>query len=60
MAGNSKSAAEPGCADEGRRLDHVWVGPALGNAVAATEVMREARGWGRPSDHVPVRVTLSL
>ena len=47
-------------ADKGRRLDHVWVCPALGDAVAAMEVMREARGWDRPSDHVPVKVTLSV
>jgi len=24
------------------------------------EVMRDARGWIRPSDHAPVKVTLSL
>ncbi len=46
--------------DKGRRLDHVWVSPALGDAVAAMEVMRDARGWIRPSDHAPVKVTLSL
>jgi exodeoxyribonuclease-3 len=47
-------------ANKGRRLDHVWVSPALEDALAATEVLREARGWSRPSDHVPVRVTFSL
>ena len=47
-------------ANKGRRLDHVWVSPALEDALAATEVLREARGWSRPSDHVPVKVTLSL
>ncbi len=47
-------------ANKGRRLDHVWVSPALGDAVAAMEVMRDARGWDRPSDHVPVKVTMSL
>ena len=47
-------------ANKGRRLDHIWVSPALGPAVAAMEVMREARGWDRPSDHVPVKVTLTL
>ncbi len=44
-------------ADKGRRLDHIWVSPALGPAVSAIEVMREARGWTRPSDHVPVKAT---
>jgi exodeoxyribonuclease-3 len=47
-------------ANKGRRLDHVWVSRALGDAVFATEVLREARGWTRPSDHVPVKVTFSF
>jgi len=47
-------------ADKGRRLDHVWVSPALGEAVAGMEVFREARGWTRPSDHVPIKVAFSL
>jgi exodeoxyribonuclease-3 len=46
--------------DKGRRLDHIWVSPELGPTVASMEIMREARGWDRPSDHVPVKVTLSL
>lgn len=47
-------------ANKGRRLDHVWVSAALGPAVASMEVLRDARGWERPSDHAPVRVTLSV
>jgi exodeoxyribonuclease-3 len=47
-------------ADKGRRLDHVWVSSALADSVAAMEILREARGWDRPSDHVPVKVTFSL
>lgn len=47
-------------ADKGRRLDHVWVSPALGDAASSMEVFREARGWPRPSDHVPVKVTFAL
>jgi exodeoxyribonuclease-3 len=47
-------------ADKGRRLDHVWVSPALGDKVKSFEVLREARGWARPSDHAPVKVDLSL
>jgi exodeoxyribonuclease-3 len=41
-------------ADKGRRLDHVWVTPHLGERLAGIEVVRDARGWQRPSDHVPV------
>jgi exodeoxyribonuclease-3 len=47
-------------ADKGRRLDHVWVSPALAEAATAMEVLREARGWERPSDHAPVKVELTL
>jgi exodeoxyribonuclease-3 len=40
--------------DRGRRLDHMWVSPALKGAVTSHAILREARGWKRPSDHVPV------
>ena len=40
--------------DRGRRLDHVWVSPALKGSVTSHAILREARGWKRPSDHVPV------
>lgn len=44
--------------DRGRRLDHVWVTPDLAKSVTSAEVFRDARGWDKPSDHVPVVVTL--
>jgi exodeoxyribonuclease-3 len=47
-------------ANKGRRLDHVWVSPALGPALKSMRVLRDARGWERPSDHVPVMVELAL
>ncbi|HRK23335.1 MAG TPA: exodeoxyribonuclease III [Beijerinckiaceae bacterium] len=47
-------------ADKGRRLDHIWVGPALKPAIASSSILRAARGWERPSDHVPLAVTLAL
>lgn len=40
--------------NRGRRLDHIWVTPALADAPVSTEVVVEARGWEKPSDHVPV------
>ena len=40
--------------NRGRRLDHLWVTPALGNASQSLEVIDEARGWEKPSDHAPV------
>jgi exodeoxyribonuclease-3 len=47
-------------ADKGRRLDHVWVAPALADRVARLDVLKKSRGWRRPSDHVPVTATLEL
>jgi len=44
----------------GRRLDHIWVSPALKDAVNDFRILRDARGWERPSDHVPVTVTLEV
>lgn len=41
-------------ADKGRRLDHVWSSPQLSQSLHNIEVLREARGWEKPSDHVPV------
>jgi exodeoxyribonuclease-3 len=40
--------------DRGRRLDHIWVSPALANAAREMSVIRDARNWNQPSDHVPV------
>jgi exodeoxyribonuclease III len=45
-------------ADKGRRLDHVWVAPALADRVAGLEILKRSRGWLRPSDHVPVTTML--
>lgn len=47
-------------ADRGRRLDHVWVTPALGHAPKTMRVLEEVRDWERPSDHAPVMVDFEL
>jgi exodeoxyribonuclease III len=47
-------------ADRGRRLDHIWVSPDIANRVLATSVIKKARGWTQPSDHVPVTATIEL
>ncbi len=52
----SYRAADWHLSDRGRRLDHVWVTPSLAPAVKAARVLRDARGWRQPSDHVPVIV----
>ncbi|MDA0239647.1 MAG: exodeoxyribonuclease III [Proteobacteria bacterium] len=45
-------------ADRGRRLDHIWVSPALKGSLEFVDILREARGWETPSDHVPVTLKL--
>ncbi len=47
-------------ADKGRRLDHVWLSHKLAPSLVGMQVLREARGWQRTSDHVPVVVDLDL
>lgn len=42
--------------DRGRRLDHVWASQALDGAISAHTIVRDARDWDRPSDHVPIVV----
>ena len=46
--------------DRGRRLDHIWLSPALKGTLADHAIRKEMRGWTQPSDHVPVIATLSL
>ena len=40
--------------DRGRRLDHIWSSHDLGPFLDRIDVLKEARGWNQPSDHVPV------
>ncbi|MBI1260275.1 MAG: exodeoxyribonuclease III [Rhizobiales bacterium] len=47
-------------ADRGRRLDHVWVTPALAKAPQSMTIRRDIRGWEKPSDHVPVIVEMDV
>ena len=56
----SYRAADWAASDRGRRLDHVWSSPGLAPRLSAIEVLREARGWERPSDHVPVIARFDL
>jgi exodeoxyribonuclease-3 len=47
-------------ANKGRRLDHIWVSKALSDSVRDFRITRDARGWERPSDHVPVTAVLDV
>ncbi len=46
--------------NRGRRLDHIWITPALQDRTHSTKVLTEARGWEKPSDHVPVIARLDV
>jgi len=51
--------------NRGRRLDHIWVSPALkkaalSNGAAAFKIHDDARSWEKPSDHAPVTLELAL
>jgi exodeoxyribonuclease-3 len=56
--GWSYRSADWVAADKGRRLDHIWSSPDLGGKLGDIRIWRDARGWERPSDHVPVLATL--
>ncbi|MCJ8140608.1 exodeoxyribonuclease III [Falsirhodobacter halotolerans] len=56
----SYRAADWNAADKGRRLDHIWATPDIANAAHSSRVLRDARGWTQPSDHVPVFATFDL
>ncbi len=47
-------------ADKGRRLDHIWVTPALVENLQGCEIFKTARGYQPASDHAPVIVELDI
>ena len=46
--------------DRGRRLDHMWVTQPLKETLSGQKILKEVRGWERPSDHAPVSLDLKL
>jgi exodeoxyribonuclease-3 len=46
--------------DRGRRLDHIWVTPGLTPALKSFSVLKDARDWQSPSDHVPILMEIDL
>ena len=46
--------------DRGRRLDHMWASPQLGDQIVAHHVLEPCRNWKRPSDHVPLICEVAL
>lgn len=56
----SYRAADWLASNRGRRLDHVWGSPGMEDRLLGIETLRDARGWDRPSDHVPVLARFNL
>ena len=44
--------------NRGRRLDHIWTTPVLNDNIKTSYILKEARDWVLPSDHVPVVLEL--
>lgn len=47
-------------ADKGRRLDHVWATPDIAGGASGSRILRDVRGWEKPSDHAPVFATFDV
>ena len=56
----SYRAKDWSAADKGRRLDHVWATQDISNAGHSSHILRDARGWEKPSDHAPVFASFDL
>ena len=46
--------------NRGRRLDHIWGAADLAQNLTGIEIIEEARGWEKASDHVPVIARFDL
>ena len=51
---------EPFKSNRGRRLDHIWISPALKNNLQNAYILKDFRIMERPSDHVPIAIELDL
>ncbi len=56
----SYRARDWAASDRGRRLDHIWASADLAAAAIDSEILRDARGWDKPSDHAPVLARFDL
>ena len=46
--------------NNGIRIDHVMLSPVAADRLSAVAIEKHTRAWAKPSDHVPVVVTLDL
>lgn len=56
----SYRAKDWSAADKGRRLDHVWATGDISETAHSSRVLRDVRGWEKPSDHAPVFATFDI
>ena len=56
----SYRARDWAASDRGRRLDHIWASADIAASGHASRILRDVRGWERPSDHVPVLASFDL
>ena len=56
----SYRARDWAASDRGRRLDHMWASPELAKQASRHRVLEAARGWDKPSDHVPLVTEFTL
>ncbi|MGB8818067.1 MAG: exodeoxyribonuclease III [Rhizobiaceae bacterium] len=56
----SYRAADWKISNRGRRLDHIWSSPDLTEKLSGIQILKEARDWDKPSDHVPVIASFGL
>jgi len=56
----SYRAKDWAASNRGRRLDHIWGASELAEKLQDIKIVTEARGWEKPSDHVPVIATFDL
>ena len=54
----SYRARDWAASDRGRRLDHIWVSHDLADAVKDVSIYRALRSAKKPSDHVPIVITI--
>ncbi|WP_108836581.1 exodeoxyribonuclease III [Tateyamaria sp. Alg231-49] len=56
----SYRAKDWSAADKGRRLDHIWATSDIAHAGHSSRILRDVRGWEKPSDHAPVFATFDV
>jgi exodeoxyribonuclease-3 len=46
--------------NKGIRIDHLLLSPQAADRLGGVEIHKTTRGWDKPSDHVPISVTLDI